>query len=64
MSASFEKSKSVPTPAKDAALLELKDLRKPHRIVHVDYIDLVLGVTSVFLSGFGLGLLFKVAGAG
>lgn len=58
MSSEFSKSESVPTRAKPDAI--------PRRrtILHIDYIDAVLGFTSVFLSGFGLGLLFKIAGAG
>lgn len=54
----MERSESVPTPAKGASVPRQKV------VLHIDHTDAVLAFTSVFLSGFGLGLLFKIAGAG
>lgn len=56
----MDKTKAVDTPAKPDAIAP----KKQRTILNIDYTDAVLAFTSVFLSGFGLGLLFKVMGAG
>lgn len=64
----MEKSESVPTPAKDAALLELRKRRRvctdiEYKRQHgcVDTIDLVLAVASSGLLGGAVGLLIGLA---
>ena len=49
----MQKSESVPTQAK---AVSVPKKREP-TILHIDHTDLVLGVTSVFLSGFALGII-------
>lgn len=56
--AMMDKSKSVDTPAKPDAILP----KKQRTILHVDYTDAVLAFTSVFLAGFGLGIIFGIGG--